>query len=332
MTEIQAWMVRAGDENELIGRFENQGLVCIGWDDVGDLAQVSDREALKQKFNHAYPDHQGSKLNVQVGQVFRFAKEIQNGDWILTYDKAKREILVGECSGPYRYLGASEQYYRHARPVKWRKRLSRDLFSQAAKNSLGSIMTVFSVTGHMSEIERLLAGAATTPQTEQAEIADEPPFYDNVKASADELIADTIVKLDPYEFQDLVAAVLRAMGLKAKSVPPGPDGGVDIVAHPDEFGFSDPRIKVQVKRTTSGSIAADTVRAFIGTLRPGEKGLFVTTSEFTKDAKRAASESQHAITLFDRDAFIEWMLKHFEKLVPEFQAKVPLKQLWVPVG
>jgi restriction system protein len=61
------------------------------------------------------------------------------------------------------------------------------------------------------------------------------------------VFADGIAKVDPYDFQDLVAAVLRAMGFRAASHAPGMDRGVDIVAHPDAFGFQGPRIKVQVK-------------------------------------------------------------------------------------
>ena len=54
---------------------------------------------------------------------------------------------------------------------------------------------------------------------------------------------------EPYEFQHLVADLLRAMSYHVSWVaPPGKDGGVDILAWPDALGTSPPRIKVQVKR------------------------------------------------------------------------------------
>ena len=53
-------------------------------------------------------------------------------------------------------------------------------------------------------------------------------LYTETKSKSDELIADRLHKLGPYEFQDMVAAVLRAMGLRTRISEPGPDRGVDI--------------------------------------------------------------------------------------------------------
>ena len=53
--------------------------------------------------------------------------------------------------------------------------------------------------------------------------------------------------MNPYDFQDLVAGLLRGMGYFVDWVsPPGPDKGIDIVAHVDPLGVKGPRIKAQV--------------------------------------------------------------------------------------
>jgi restriction system protein len=53
--------------------------------------------------------------------------------------------------------------------------------------------------------------------------------------------------MNPYEFQDLVAALLRGMGYHVSWVaPPGKDAGIDILAWSDPLGTRPPRIKVQV--------------------------------------------------------------------------------------
>lgn len=50
-------------------------------------------------------------------------------------------------------------------------------------------------------------------------------------------------QMDPYDFQDLVADLLRAMGYHVSWVaPPGKDAGVDIIAHTDPLGANPPRI------------------------------------------------------------------------------------------
>ena len=62
----------------------------------------------------------------------------------------------------------------------------------------------------------------------------------------------TLEALNPYEFQDLVADLLSAMGYYIYWIaPPGKDGGIDIIAYNDPLGANGPRVKVQVKHKIS---------------------------------------------------------------------------------
>src|ERR1017187_6153465 len=102
---------------------------------------------------------------------------------------------------------------------------------------------------------------------------------------AQEHIKDKIVKLSEDALPQLVAAVLRAMSFKTRISPKGPDGGWDIFASPDILGFQEPRIKVEVKHRPNAPIGAPDVRSFITALRGRDKGLYVSSGGFTKDAK-----------------------------------------------
>jgi restriction system protein len=69
--------------------------------------------------------------------------------------------------------------------------------------------------------------------------------------------------MNPFDFQQLVADLLRAMGYHVSWVsPPGKDGGVDIIAYTDPLGTKLPRIKVQVRRVGQ-KIAMDGLKAFL---------------------------------------------------------------------
>jgi len=61
---------------------------------------------------------------------------------------------------------------------------------------------------------------------------------------------------NPYEFQELIAALLRGMGYYTPFVAPqGKDGGIDVIAYRDPLGTISPRIKVQIKhRESSASV------------------------------------------------------------------------------
>ena len=70
----------------------------------------------------------------------------------------------------------------------------------------------------------------------------------NLEEEANNRIRDYIgSQFHGHEFTRLVAAVLQGQGYAAEVAPPGPDGGVDIVAGSGPMGFDPPRICVQVK-------------------------------------------------------------------------------------
>ena len=322
-----AWMVRAGNENELADIVQEENVVAIGWDNMEDLSSLGTREQFKQRYRDTNPEDSPSRVAVNAGQVYRFAQEIQQGDYVLTYLKASREVLIGLATGPYEYYAnAYLDHYPHVRRVEWTRKVSRDDFGPQARNSMGSALTVFQLDDYLDQIHRLAIGE--TPKISKAE-EESPPFFEEVKAQADELIADLISRLDPYDFQDLVAAVLRAMGFRAVSSPPGRDRGVDIIAHPDSFGFERPRIKIQVKHR-QGTVGGPEMRSFLGVLRSGDNGLYVSTGGFTRDAILEAQGSREPVKLLDRDDFIRLLLEHYEVLDPEYKAQVPLRKMWVP--
>jgi restriction system protein len=84
------------------------------------------------------------------------------------------------------------------------------------------------------------------------EEAEEPTSYDDVEQKAIEGLQQYINAKNPYEFQDLVAALLRGMGYYTPFVAPkGKDGGVDVLAYRDPLGTQSPRIQVQIKHRES---------------------------------------------------------------------------------
>lgn len=323
-----AWMVRAGTQNELADQIEEQQAVAIGWSELGDLSNLQTREEFKQRYRETFPEASPPTVSINAGQVYRFFREIHEGDYILTFFKASREILIGLATGEAEYKPETFEDYPNIRHVELKKKVSRDQFGPAARNTLGGTLTVFQLDNILPEIHRVMTATDEVPVITEAE-EDTPPFFKEVQAKADELIADLISKLDPYDFQDLVAAVLRAMGFKATSVPPGPDRGIDIMAYRDPFGFEPPRIKVQVKHRTSSTGGPD-MRSFVAALNRGEKGLYVSTGGFTRDAKLDAERAYETVTLLDRDGFIQLLLDNYETLEPEYKAMVPLRKVWLP--
>ena len=140
-----AWMVRAGNDNELADLVEGKKAVAIGWAEMGDLSDLKTREQFKQRYRDNFPDHSSRRVGINVGQVYRFVREMREGDYTLTYDKANRELLIGLLEGPYEYCAdVFSNHYPNVRRVKWLGRVPRDHFSAPARNALRRCKTIVS--------------------------------------------------------------------------------------------------------------------------------------------------------------------------------------------
>ena len=168
---------------------------------------------------------------------------------------------------------------------------------------------------------------------------DEEPADDNVErdraeelnlleSDAREGIRQFIASKSPYEFQDMVAALLRAMDYHTPFIAPkGKDGGIDIIAYLDPLGAKTPRIKVQVKHKSETAIGASEIRALLGVLRTGDIALFVTSGTFSSDARNTSTSSREFIRLIDGNDFIDMWQEYYDKMSDEDKNMLPLKRI-----
>ncbi len=99
--------------------------------------------------------------------------------------------------------------------------------------------------------------------------------------------------LSGIEFEEFITQLLGAMGFRTQITKASGDGGVDIVAFLDKPIIGG-RYLLQCKRLASGSlVGAPTIREFYGAVTAdgkASKGILVTTSGFTMQAKEFAGE------------------------------------------
>lgn len=151
---------------------------------------------------------------------------------------------------------------------------------------------------------------------------------ETLEEKATEGIREHLKAKNPYEFQDMVAALLRAMGYYTPFIAPkGKDGGVDIIAYVDPLGARTPRVKVQVKHRPDTAIGSPDIRALVGVLRAGDIALFVTSGTFSADAKNTATSSREFIRLIDGDEFIDMWQQYYDKMTDEDKNLLPLKRI-----
>jgi len=328
-------MIRAGRGGRFAEDFASASRVAIGWNELGDLSAYSSDSSLRQAYIDHYGNAKPGRVANAVAMIRKFRDDVVTGDLVVTYNGERREYLVGKVSGPYEYLPSEEQVgdFSHTHRVEWAGTVSRDLLTQAARNSLGSVLTVFSLSDDViKDLNYVLAkGASLAEEGSVVDANDEDVelLKDEIVGKGHELIKDKIQSLSPEELEELTAIILRAMGYQARVSPKGPDRGVDVIASPDGLGLTQPRIKAEVKHRV-GSIGSNPIRSFIGALRDGDKGLFVSTGGFTREARYEAERATIPVTLLDIDTLAELVVTHYESFDMDGRALIPLVRVFWP--
>ncbi|HXD54189.1 MAG TPA: restriction endonuclease [Solirubrobacteraceae bacterium] len=305
-------------------------MIAIGWDAVGS-AEGRSRAELLSAVRGIY----GSKGAPGVaGMLFRFANDMRIEDLVITPDSETRELHIGRISGDYEFRPIPViPRYPHTRRVVWTRSFSRDELPKRLLYQLGSLLTVSTPTAQDQLRAYLLdkpTGVASDDEsTEIAAGIEAEPLYDELRAQTTELIRAQVAALDAYETQDLVAGILRALGYHTRTSPEGADGGIDVLASRDALGLEPPLVKVQVKARPTTHSKPEEVRALAGLVAaPEERGVFVSTGGFTREAENDARVAR--ITLIGMDRLTELLVENYERLDQDTRSLVPLRRVWVP--
>jgi restriction system protein len=301
-----------------------------------DVSDVASLEAMRQRHAEVYPERSLKANSNYASQLWAFARRVHVGDMVVLPLKTRSVVALGRVAGDYEYRDG-----RHVRPTQWvRTDVPRDDFGQDLLYSFGAFMTVCQIERHNAEgrIEAVLAGgrdpqlSGRGPSVPTADTGgeEEPPV------DLEELAGDQIRRLIESRFRGhdlarLVEAVLSAQGYQTHRSPPGPDGGVDILAGHGALGFESPRLCIQVK--SGGEQNDGAIRELEGVMSRmrAEQGLFVSWDGFTRTALSQVTTLFFKMRLWDDKQLIAALLENYDRLPEQIQAELPLKRVWVVV-
>jgi restriction system protein len=150
-------------------------------------------------------------------------------------------------------------------------------------------------------------------------------ILDKAREDAQAAIDGRLEQLGAYDFQDMVAELLKAMGYYVRHVAPaGADGGLDILAFRDPLGTQTPHIKVQVKHREAKMDVRE-VRQLAGILhKDTDIGLLVSSSGFTRDADREISQASKHLDRIDGERLLQLWIQHYDRLSERGKQYLPL--------
>lgn len=196
-----------------------------------------------------------------------------------------------------------------ASPVKY--------FMVVGQKDSKNLYNVASQRNEQSKKTTIKAGGKKKPVSEEDLLPEEKIdltylFYKN---SLKRQILDHIMDCHPSFFEQLVVNLLLEMGygsdeLSGKTIGRSHDGGIDGVIYEDKLGLS--KIYIQAKRfDSSNTVGRPLLQAFVGAMEDVQKGVFITTSTFTKEARLyVEKQQQKSLKLIDGDLLAELMIKY----------------------
>lgn len=141
-------------------------------------------------------------------------------------------------------------------------------------------------------------------------------FYEQFREALATELLDRVKKCSPQFFERLVIHVLLKMGyggsLKDAGAALGKtgDGGIDGVIREDKLGLDN--IYIQAKRWTDKPVGSPDLDQFSGALskKKATKGIFITTSTFTRDAQASLKDYSPRIVLIDGYQLSRYMIDY----------------------
>jgi restriction system protein len=186
-------------------------------------------------------------------------------------------------------------------------------FTQASGESTGSLSPAVANAADPQKTE-----LANTPQ-EQIELA----LAAINQSLADDLLVE-ILGLSPRFFEQLVVDLMVAMGYggsqqdAARTTRYSSDGGIDGIIKEDRLGLDS--IYLQAKRYTDKTVGRPEIQSFAGALdlHKARKGVFITTSSFSREAQEYVGLIEKRIVLLDG--------AHLAALMIEYGVGVTIRQ------
>jgi hypothetical protein len=104
-----AWIVRAGKNGEAEALALAENVVVIGWSELPDLAEAHSAEEIRELLVSVSTETREASIGQQVGQIYRFVREIEVGDVVvLPLHTSRGHVAIGRITGSYVHRDETE--------------------------------------------------------------------------------------------------------------------------------------------------------------------------------------------------------------------------------
>ncbi len=279
---VRYWLYAAGDGSVNWESDYTEGIMAIGWQDMGDLMAYSSKDEMRNKMKELYGDN-GSYKN-QVHATWQFANVIKPGD-IIFVKKGRKQILGrGVVEGEYVYAPERGNYC-NIRTVRWTDKGEWEHPEQSVMKTLTDITPY---TDYVKKLQSIIDGDKQADEI--LDVEEEEVTFDPY--TADDFLHD--VYMDEERYNTLKALLLTKKNVILQGAP-----GVGKTFAAKRLAFSimgekdNNRVKmVQFHQSYS-------YEDFIMGFRPTETGFELKKGVFYEFCRKAAEDDRPYFFIID---------------------------------
>lgn len=281
-TAVRYWLYAAGDGSVNWESDYSEGIMAIGWHDMGDLMAYSSKDEMRSRMKELYGGN-GSYKN-QVHATWQFANVMKPGD-IVFVKKGRKHILGrGVIEGEYVY-DPKRGHYCNIRTVRWTDKGEWEHPEQSVMKTLTDITPY---TDYVKKLQSIIDGDKQEDEILDAE--EEDVTYESY--AADDFLHD--VYMDEERYNTLKSLLLTKKNVILQGAP-----GVGKTFAAKRLAFSimgekdNNRVKmVQFHQSYS-------YEDFIMGFRPTETGFELKKGVFYEFCRRAAEDDRPYFFIID---------------------------------
>lgn len=270
---VRYWLYTPGEGSGMWDKFYSDGIMAIGWGEIGDLRTFISKKAMKQKMKDTY-DPTLTYMNA-AHATWQFANEIKVGDVVFVKKGRTQIIGRGTVTSEYEYL-ESDSSYPHRRGVNWTHK-----GEWPHPNGQAVLKTLTDVTPYTDYVEKLCALFTADTEDDVEEQIITYPTYDETEFLKD-------VYMDEDEYDTLVNLIRTKKNVILQGAP-----GVGKTYAAKRLAYSMMGVKDQERVMMIQFHQSYSYEDFIMGFRPSEAGFELKKGAFYNFCKKAEIDSDN---------------------------------------
>lgn len=269
---VHYWLYSPGDGATIWDECYSNGIMAIGWDEIGDLCSYGSKDEMKQAMKETIDPNKSHKMAAHA--TWQFANDMKPGD--IVFAKKGMHLIVGRGVVESDYIFDDDrQHYKNIRKVRWTHKGEWDHPGQAAMKTLTDI------TSYTDYVEKLnaLFESDIIDNVEEQEI--EYPAYD-----AEKFLEE--VYMDKESYDTLAGLILNKKNVILQGAP-----GVGKTFAAKRLAYSIMGVKAPTRVMMVQFHQSYSYEDFIMGFRPSEKGFELKHGAFYNFCKKAEIDSDN---------------------------------------